>query len=643
MSASPSPSARTLLPSLWRSRTCRLLVGSGAAAALIVMGAPVASAAGTAATGPTSAAGNLLDATIGGSPIDQLAELKYALAIAPGKEAVNDPLDVTALGALHLPLTGVIDLPTSPVANAGVVGQYAKAAESGTATGAAGAITNTGGVNLNTSEPNGEPLASVHLSAGDLSGILGAGNIPGLDSIPGLGSLLPALPGGADLNGIGSVDLELGAVSARAASTDGTVAKPVYKIASVKLEVGSPLLGSILGQVVGAGGALGGGTGALSGLIAPVTGALAPIKTLLDGLTLTPPALNTALAECDVTAFLAGALPSTLSLEGGAVVLDPATGDLTVDVQKLLEQLDLDLNALPANTDLLAYVLGDLPSILNNAVQGLLNGLLDPLIQKFNGCTDAINAAATALGPLSSTVGGLLTTLTGAITTLVGAKTTIETQIDNFVDQIGGTWTDGIGVLSDGLAQLVDVGVNVQSGPGASATNPKYPYESGLAATVKQGDPALAGDQTLVRAIEIKVAGASSGGLGALSGALPVLPSLPAGIVAPLAAPVAAAPGDGLIVLALANAAVAPGVPAAAPTTSPAGSSPAGTAAPTATTPDTDSPTVDAQNAVVPTGVDAGKGISGSPLVPVVLLLVGLVMAGAGAFSWKFRMGRRGA
>jgi hypothetical protein len=50
-------------------------------------------------------------------------------------------------------------------------------------------------------------------------------------------------------------------------------------------------------------------------------------------------------------------LPPTLSLDHGAVVLDPSTGSITVNVGALLRTLGARLNALPPNTDLLAYVL----------------------------------------------------------------------------------------------------------------------------------------------------------------------------------------------------------------------------------------------------------------------------------------------
>lgn len=72
----------------------------------------------------------------------------------------------------------------------------------------------------------------------------------------------------------------------------------------------------------------------------------------------------------------------------------------------------------------------------------------------------------------------------------------------------------------------------------------------------------------------------------------------------------------------LALAAVGPSTPRAAPSTTPATPTPAGKHAPTD----------------LPTGVPAGLAQpSGTPTAPIVLLLVGLLMAGAGAVAWKVR------
>jgi hypothetical protein len=77
--------------------------------------------------------------------------------------------------------------------------------------------------------------------------------------------------------------------------------------------------------------------------------------------------------------------------------------------------------------------------------------------------------------------------------------------------------------------------------------------------------------------------------------------------------------GDGLLSLALANAAAGPSTaPATPPTTAP----------PTQTAPPTN----------VPTGVPAGAGAhGGSPVLPLTLLLLGLVFAGGGVFAYRMR------
>jgi hypothetical protein len=134
--------------------------------------------------------------------------------------------------------------------------------------------------------------------------------------------------------------------------------------------------------------------------------------------------------------------------------------------------------------------------------------------------------------------------------------------------------------LVNGLKQALQIGVNVQPN-GARGT-----YSSPLNATPDQATPVVAG-QTIVRAIEIDL----GGGQGAS--------------------------------LALANAAAGPSsapAPPPAPVTSAAVK----------------------HNHVVPTGIPAGQGPigGGSPQLPTMLLLIGLVLAAAGGASglvWKLR------
>ena len=124
------------------------------------------------------------------------------------------------------------------------------------------------------------------------------------------------------------------------------------------------------------------------------------------------------------------------------------------------------------------------------------------------------------------------------------------------------------------LKKLVDIGINVQP------NGPKGTYTDKLKATPDQGTAVVPG-QTIVRAIEINLV------------------------------------NDPLATLALANAAAGPSS-AAPPSTTPSSSTP-GTSLPTG----------------VPAGLASRGG--GSPDLPLVLLVAGLVLGVGGAAAYKIR------
>jgi hypothetical protein len=132
---------------------------------------------------------------------------------------------------------------------------------------------------------------------------------------------------------------------------------------------------------------------------------------------------------------------------------------------------------------------------------------------------------------------------------------------------------------------LIDIGVNVQP------NGPKGSFTSRMAATPKQGTPVVPG-QTVVRALEIDVLGS-------------------------------------LLTVGIANAAAGPSSAAPAPVPTAATTAPAASAL-----------GVDA--ASVPRAIPAGAAGHGTPLAPIVLLVTGLLMAGAGATAWRLRGGSSG-
>lgn len=532
MSATP---ARSPLGRAARKRSVRIIAAGAAigvaTTAIISVGGPAAGAA----TPLAQSVGRFLDGTVGGNPIQSLVDLADARAKAAPDSEQRNPLDVTALNAIKIPLTGALQLPGGGVFTLGAVNQVAVAKTTGAAYGASGAVANSGGVSLGGSSAF-PANATVDLSSAAL------GSVP-----------IPTLPGGTplpDATALGGVQAQIGAVSALAQTAAGGAFKaPQYQLASLKLVLGSPALGALLQQLAA------GGT---------------QLTTLLGTLGTALPVGGTLPASCSLTS---GTVPTTITLDQGAVVIDPATATLTVDLGKLLSVLGLNINSLPANTDLLAYLLNNLGDILSTGLEGVINGITGPLKALGDTCLPA-------LGAIGGIIGGILNTLTSG-------QAALETAVNSIASSLATAGAPGLKTLTDQLAGLLAIGVNVQQGafPLAGAAKPDFAFTSQLAATPDQATPVVSG-QGVVRAIEIDLLGGQAASL------------------------------------ALASAAAGPSSAVVAPTTS----APA-------------PPTTSAPNTQIPTGVPAGAAGHGdtTPTLPLVLLLLGLVLAGGGATFYRTR------
>ena len=548
----PTLRAREPRRSLLRSRSHRVLAGAVAATVAVAGAALVNDTSASAATAPAAqSAGNFVDALAGGQPLDSIVKLQYARAQAPGSTSTQNPLDVTALNAINLPLTGTLQLPQILGINLGAAQQVALAKLDGESFGAAGAVSNSGGASVGGAPATTPPAggATINLTA---SGLAGNNPVP----IP--------VPGGTSAAALGGVVVQVGAVNSVARTPkygpplgtgwpgNCTNASPTcYSIAGLNLTAASPLLGGTLTQVLNT--------------ISPVLSNVVTTLTTLLGQTA---ALPTA---CNIAA------PSTLSLpplEGGSITIS-TDGTISVSLDKLLKFLGLDINNLPANTDLLDYLLTYItsPQGLNKALQDAVNGLLTPLKDKFTACSAALQGI-----PGIGAVAGLLTNLTSELAT---GQTQLENTITGVVTALSGAGgANPLAPIATVLKQLVNLGVNVQPNLAPAATNP---FSTALNKLPKYNmTPPPVPYQYVVRALEVHLI------------------------------------GDPAVALALANSAAGPSNPAVAPTTSPA---PSSSAAPTA----------------LPTGVPAGEATHGGPVAPIVLLIVGLALAAAGSVAWRFR------
>lgn len=517
----------------------RTMAQSRSGRSLAALTAVVGIAVATTATGQSANAavslraqsvGRFVDGSAGGQPIQKIADVHDARATAPGTQSAQNPLDATLLGQIDVPLTGVINLSTAPAIVAGAVNQVAVAHDDGFSYGAAGAVSNSGGVNL-----GGRSGAFPALGTIDLSGAA-------IPSLPGV-----TLPGVGSLSSLGSITATLGAVTALAQTKTGGAVSPApsYGIAGLNLSIGSPALGGAL-------------------------------QTVVDALAL--PTLPNVPGIPEACSLKAQVL-SPLSLAGGAIEISPTSGTITVSLAKLLAELGLDINKLPANTDLLAYLLSYItnPAQFAAGLQKALTDLTAPLQTSFANCLAALPS------PLSA--------LQGVFDAITSGQSQLTAALNGITAPLGQTaGTNPLAPLADGLKQLIDIGGNVESGPGSQPvqSDPDYLFNTKLAKTPDQATPVVT-DQTLVRALEIDV--------------------LPAA-------------GSGALTVALGNAAVGPGS-AVAPQTTPRQG-------------------VEGVGTQLPTGVPAGSvKPTGSPVLPLTLLGVGLLMAGAGAVAWKVR-GRHG-
>ncbi|MEP7022044.1 MAG: choice-of-anchor G family protein [Pseudonocardiales bacterium] len=281
-----------------RARWIPFAAGATAAALTVAAVATAGGGAAGAATTPRAqSAGNFVDATIGGNPIDDIAKLAFARAQNPGSVTDQNPLDVTVLNAINLPLTGALQLPQLLGITLGAANQVALAKSTGASYGAAGAVLNSGGVSVGGNNASRPANATIDLTA---SGISGNSPVP----VPGGGE--------SSADALGGVTASIGAVSsiARVPAFGPPLASSwlqsctqasatCYQIASVDLSLGSPLVGQILGTV----------TDTLDSVLAQLATAAGNV-----GL---PSACS----------FSVGF--GSISLENGAVMIDSQTGSIT--------------------------------------------------------------------------------------------------------------------------------------------------------------------------------------------------------------------------------------------------------------------------------------------------------------------------
>ncbi|WP_167494133.1 choice-of-anchor G family protein, partial [Microbacterium hydrothermale] len=326
----------------------------------------------------TFLSGTILDAI----PLGAIADLDGALASSTGTgSTVTDAntLDLTALGVVNVTAPGGVQIPVD-LGSAGVLGQYASAAPDASSVGAAGAIGEGGVIG------NGVPPAD-GVAPGPLSVSLDAA----VDTLAG--SLAADL-----VEEIATLDLQLDAVSARAAKAAPDAATGEYTIAGGQLVIGSETLAAVSAEL----------SNAVDAIEGDVVGLDTALEVALSGV-LPLPGVGVDLtvgAGLDLSAAVDELLTGQLtSPDYPGVVIDLSTGTITVD----LDQIQ-DLNNLPAGTNIIG---GTALQSVEDSVVALVSGLVD----------DVVERVVTAVGD-ASVKGQVTQTLLGT-TTLLSIDTTL--------------------------------------------------------------------------------------------------------------------------------------------------------------------------------------------------------------------------
>ncbi|WP_157432506.1 choice-of-anchor G family protein [Aeromicrobium sp. Root472D3] len=433
-------------------------------ATMIVTAAVSFSANGADATKSYST-GRFLTGSIGGTNLDSLAQLRGVTAANPGNAGANkNPLDLTVLSALPINIPGGLNLDLAKFLSAsgaaGAINQYASAESTSKAIGASGAV-NDSGAALTTN--GGVPAdAKVSLKNGPLSGIN---------------------------DNLASVDLGLGAVSSNTTVDKGNPSRS-YKIAGANLQVGVPLIGTLVNQ--------------LSTAVAPVKAAdditlsaaqicplvgntlnvttttllaqldsldLGALADLLDPILNNPAAPITGVDLCAVNPLLSGVQGLTAGLDqlikvqvtgldqlttglanfsSGGVSVDLNTGKITLDLEQILTAAGVNLNQLPPNTNLLQFIT---TGLISEKITSVLDKAISDLVTNLGKVDVSVTLADTALPiKLTDLTGQLVPPLVQALTQATSAVTQLGTPIDAALSQ-----------LVPSLNSLVELTANNQS------------------------------------------------------------------------------------------------------------------------------------------------------------------------------------
>lgn len=349
------------------------LVRAGAVAATIAVSGALALAAPMSASADdhaeSYAKGQFLSGSILGSDLAGLVKAQYAEAHndgTQGDQTSKDPLKVTALNAVTVGDGQQAQLPLGDFVQLGTVSQVAQAKNDGVSLGASGAVTDDGG-----------------LAAGS------AGSTPTANATFDLSKLLDS----QFASTITDLKLQLSQIAAQAngnvgqASGDYTLSGATLKFTSPSLAGLNDRIGTAVDQAGSSLGTLMGQNGDLAGVVGNLVQGVDPVLNLLG-------ANATVTATID-TANLQDAIQPLLDSRygDGSVSVDPATGEVTIDLAKLQGG---NLNDLPPNTELLTdQIVNAVLDSITSTISSLADQVVDKVTSNLHSATVNVDASTT--------------------------------------------------------------------------------------------------------------------------------------------------------------------------------------------------------------------------------------------------------
>lgn len=360
-----------------------------------------------AGSGTSTGSGTLLGGTTGSTDVGTIASVRGvtatndgttttptpATATALGSGAYINPLSVSALSAIDADLGPALQLPLT--ADAGALTQYARASSDTTSSGAAGAVSDSGGISLTQRAPGTALPRFATVDLGQVvQGALGQGMSSLVTGITDAQLGLGAVASSAQLSGCATEwqGTSTGLVRQYAlAGMDTTLTSPAVTSLVTTTDTGLSALGAQLTAIAG-------NSSLLSSL---GSGILLALKPALSTLGAGTPTVTLSLTP-DFSAVTA-LLSTPISDPSGLFSISPTSGTVTLDLDALAGPAYLSspqINGLAPNSRLL--INGTALTTLETAMTSALGSWVSSVIAAVNAALAAVAVNLTLTAPVTA-------------------------------------------------------------------------------------------------------------------------------------------------------------------------------------------------------------------------------------------------